>query len=614
MGNPRNKQRKPKRRKRKAQSTAEGRTAKRQKSAENISTSTTQTPSRPSQDPLAQSSSNTDESPISTSASKLEKAMQDHEKKTESDQEEIGFVLFDCSILQSVFGTLCCPECKSESLKFEEVREQKKGFCVFFLLRCGNCPWQNNFTSSNRAMNSRMWEVNGRAVLAFRNIGVRYEKITDFSKTMNMQKPMTRNNYDKLIDSVHAAYMKEAEKSMKNAVEEVKEKTDSCDFVTSFDGTWQKPGHASLNGVVTAIANNSGKAIDFEVKSKKCKACETRKHLDKNSNEYRDWYTVHQHECCNNHTGSSGAMEVAGIKDMYARSEEKYGVRYTVYVGDGDSSSYSTIANAKPYGPDIDIVKKECVGHVQKRLGTRLRKLKVSLGKKKLKDGKGIAGKGRLTNKLIDKMQNYYGLAIRQNPQDLNGMQNDIKAGLYHIASSESKPQHDMCPEGKDSWCGWQQDKANDTHTYKHKNSLPEAIVDEVQPIYDDLSKEALLSRCLDCYTQNANEALNHLIWARCSKKSYQGKKVVELCTASAVTYFNDGASSVFSVLERLGIRPGSNFNAGVGIADRRRVCLAEKFSTDKVKKQRKKLRAIKKGLWDKDKEKEGNVYEAGGH
>ena len=61
--------------------------------------------------------------------------MQDHEKKTESDQEEIGFVLFDCSILQSVFGTLCCPECKSESLKFEEVREQKKGFCVFFLLR-----------------------------------------------------------------------------------------------------------------------------------------------------------------------------------------------------------------------------------------------------------------------------------------------------------------------------------------------------------------------------------------------------------------------------------------------------------------------------------------------
>ncbi len=66
----------------------------------------------------------------------------------------------------------------------------------------------------------------------------------------------------------------------------------------------------------------------------------------------------------------------------------------------------------KPYGKDVQIAKKECVGHVQKRLGTRLRKLKDSLKKQKLADGKPIGGRNRLTDKTVDTLQNYYGLAI----------------------------------------------------------------------------------------------------------------------------------------------------------------------------------------------------------
>ena len=125
---------------------------------------------------------------------------------------------------------------------------------------------------------------------------------------------------------------------------------------------------------------------------------------------------------------------------MYQRSVEKNGVRYVSFIGDGDSSTFQTIKYAKPYGDDI-IVKKEFVGHVQKRLGTHLRKLKSSYSKKKLSDGKGISEKGRLTDKMIDTMQNYYGLAIRQNKHNLQGMTNGVKAGLYHPALSEENPQ-----------------------------------------------------------------------------------------------------------------------------------------------------------------------------
>lgn len=44
-------------------------------------------------------------------------------------------------------------------------------------------------------------------------------------------------------------------------------------------------------------------------------------------------------------------------------------------IGDGESKTYSGIVNCEPYGDDLTIHEKECIGHVQKRLGTRLREL-----------------------------------------------------------------------------------------------------------------------------------------------------------------------------------------------------------------------------------------------
>ena len=421
---------------------------------------------------------------------------------------------------------------------------------------------------------------------------------------------MTKNNYLNVINSLHEGYVKEAANSMKRAAEEVKETEMSKDFAVSFDGSWQKPGYASLNGIVSAISVTTGKVLDYQVKSKRCKGCEIHEKMDKTSEKYLKWKLNHAFHCGTNHVGSSGAMEVGGVKEMYERSVEKNDLRYVSFIGDGDSSTYQTISNAKPYGDDVPIVKKECVGHVQKRLGTRLRKLKS--GKKKLSDGKGIGGRNRLTDKMIDTMQNYYGLAIRQNKNNLEGMTNDVKAGLYHLASSEQKPQHHLCPKGKESWCGWQKDVATKTKSYKPKRGLPTAVVDAIEPIYEALADKKLLSRCLDSFTQNPNESLNSLVWKRCPKKVYQGKQVVELCTASAVAQFNDGASSIAAVLKHMGIAPGRNTMTGILKIDKTRQKSAERKCSEKVKNRRKRLRAIKKGLWDFNKEKEGTIYESG--
>ncbi|KYQ49804.1 hypothetical protein ALC60_11123, partial [Trachymyrmex zeteki] len=74
--------------------------------------------------------------------------------------------------------------------------------------------------------------------------------------------------------------------------------------------------------------------------------------------------------------------------------------------------------NAKSYGDEIEIIKKECVGHVQKRMGTRLRECK--------KKNSGIGGKNKLTAKFVDKLSIYYGLAIRRNSNSKDDMKKAI--------------------------------------------------------------------------------------------------------------------------------------------------------------------------------------------
>ncbi|CAD7079138.1 unnamed protein product [Hermetia illucens] len=62
------------------------------------------------------------------------------------------------------------------------------------------------------------------------------------------------------------------------------------------------------------------------------------------------------------------------------------------------------------------VVKKECVGHVEKRMGMRLRNAK--------KNHKGIGGKGaeKLTDKVINDLATFFGLAIRRHANSIEGM------------------------------------------------------------------------------------------------------------------------------------------------------------------------------------------------
>ena len=145
--------------------------------------------------------------------------------------------------------------------------------------------------------------------------------------------------------------------------------------------------------------------------------------------------------------------------------------------------------------------------------GRDLRSLKKRLGKTFLSDGKGIGGKGRLTDKVIDNyLQVYYGKAIRNNTHSIKDMENAVLAIFHHTRSTDANPDHKLCPKGETSWCVFQRDLAKNTHEYSHSHPLSEAVSDSILPVFTDLSKSQPQSSYLHSGTQNQNEASNTLI------------------------------------------------------------------------------------------------------
>ena len=65
-------------------------------------------------------------------------------------------------------------------------------------------------------------------------------------------------------------------------------------------------------------------------------------------------------------------------------------------------------------------------------------------------------------------------------------------------------------------------------------------------------------------------------------------------------------------MLGKLGLAVGCHTEIGLQVSDGKRIGIAENESTTKSELQRKKVRAIRRGLWDKTKEKEGIMYQPG--
>ena len=116
-----------------------------------------------------------------------------------------------------------------------------------------------------------------------------------------------------------------------------------------------------------------------------------------------------------------------------------------------------------------------------------------------LSDCKSLSGKGRLTEKMINKLQNYFPIAVRNcTGTTIYQLKKAIGAVLYHCSDANNlEARHRFCPKTSGSWCQFQPEKCNGTSLHKEKPGIPSIICEQIRPIFLDLSDKNLLSKCL---------------------------------------------------------------------------------------------------------------------
>lgn len=107
------------------------------------------------------------------------------------------FFLMNFGILQDLLETFPCPDCKQSQLKLCHVPDSRQGFAISMKFSCSNqdCSFIQELNSSPKFEypqvdyskgGKKPFEVNARAVIAFREIGQGQLSMMRFNALMNM--------------------------------------------------------------------------------------------------------------------------------------------------------------------------------------------------------------------------------------------------------------------------------------------------------------------------------------------------------------------------------------------------------------------------------------------
>ena len=117
-------------------------------------------------------------------------------------------------------------------------------------------------------------------------------------------------------------------------------------------------------------------------------------------------------------------------------------------------------------------------------MGTALRNLSTQG-----KEGVTLGGRGygKLTQAAITKCTGYFGKAISAHPNDLEAMKNAVFATFHHAISTDEKPDHDLCPKGKESLCFYQKALAAGEVPGSHRTHVGTPLSEDVGAVVKDL-------------------------------------------------------------------------------------------------------------------------------
>ena len=290
-----------------------------------------------------------------------------------------GYKIIDSSICQNVLDCISkCTNCSAEkTLQLKQNNTKRMGMCETLILYRNSCKtsiksFQRSKPVGKQKGRQQMIDINLRSVIAATSGGGGLTTLRRMCTDFNFPEPITEHPYNRYLKHLEDNSVKNCERSLPNAAENLRklklnginDKSVVVNVPVSVDGSWQKRyGFNSSLGMVFLISIDTGCVLDYVVKSVFCHECK------KNSNATESWKTQHKNKCMINHEGSSGAMEKEGAITMFTRSIDKHNMRYIVYVGDGDTSSFGAVKNAvqAKFGDTYPIEKEDCIGHIQKK-------------------------------------------------------------------------------------------------------------------------------------------------------------------------------------------------------------------------------------------------------
>ena len=208
-----------------------------------------------------------------------------------------------------------------------------------------------------------------------------------------------------------------------------------------YDMQWLKRGRAndSLTGHGAIMGSKTKKVLDYSCANKLCRICESARSKGKDPAS---------HDCRQNQKGSSKSMEPEVGVSLF-NDAPNYGVKYSVFIGDDDSSTIAKIHEEVGY----NVEKWSDSSHATRTLVSHLHKIKS--------EKNNLPGESVLSQKVIDYFQKCFSYCLTQNKGDPEKMRKSLIAIAPHAFG-----EHKTCEENRLSWCKWLQNP----DTYSHKD------------------------------------------------------------------------------------------------------------------------------------------------
>ena len=154
-------------------------------------------------------------------------------------------------------------------------------------------------------------------------------------------------------------------------------------------------------------------------------------------------------------------------------------------------------------------------------------------------------------------------------------------------------------------------DEANGTSLYVPGKGLPSGAIRHAKAVFDDLSNDGLLMKCLHGKTQTQNESFNGMIWNRVPKSRFIKYKQFATAIFDA-TALNSGNFATLMIYDKLNIERGYYTTKGCIDDNCMRINNARRKSSDEYQGRRKFIRGGKKRKLVNRKKVEGKVYGPG--